>query len=325
MRRFAWCLMSGLLGAGPPFGGELTAAARSGPSASCYDPAPGIVHDRAPRRKRSAPAAGRDRLRSSAGILLLGMALLLAGAAPCAGQQPFLTDDAEVTDAGHWHIQYSNEYDVLQKSAYPNLRQDWQNFVFQYGLAHHVEVNVDFPLILIENAGRVPNAFGFGDIDFAAKWKYVEETPGSKWPALTVNGAVELPTGNEQKQLGSGLADYGVNFILQKTLAPVTQLHVNAGVQFAGNTQTGVVGIHTPGHILSSGVSVTRDVSTVLHLGIDLNGAEIHDGGPKERQLQLTVGGNYSFTADDTFDFSVFAGWQGAPRVGFLVGLSITP
>jgi len=264
-------------------------------------------------------------LRSSAGILVLGSALILAAASPAAGQQPFLTDDAEVTPSGHWHFQYSNEYDVLQKSAYPNLRQDWQNFVFQYGLAPHVEVNVDFPLILIENGGGLRNAFGFGDIDFAAKWKIVEEVPGSKRPAFTVNVAVELPTGNEYKQLGSGLADYGVNLILQKSLAPTTLLHVNAGIQFAGNTQTGVVGIHTPGRILSSGVSVTRDVSPVLHLGIDLNGAEVRDGGPKERQLQLSVGGNYSLTADDTFDFSVFTGWEGAPRVGFLVGLSITP
>ncbi|HET9793410.1 MAG TPA: transporter, partial [Thermoanaerobaculia bacterium] len=179
--------------------------------------------------------------------------------------------------------------------------------------------------ILIENGGATPSAFGFGDLDFAAKWKVVEETPGSKRPAFTVNAAVEFPTGSEKKQLGSGLADYGVNLILQKSLSPVTLLHVNAGVQFAGNTQTGVVGIHTPGHILSSGVSVTRDFSPALHLGIDLNGAEVHDGGPKERQLQLTLGGNYAFTSDDTFDFAVLVGWEGAPRVGFLVGVSVTP
>lgn len=136
-------------------------------------------------------------MRNPAGILVLGSALLLIGAAPSRAQQPFVTDDAEVTDAGHWHFQYSNEYDVLQKSAYPNLRQDWQNFVVQYGLAHHVEVNVDFPLILIENGGATPGAFGFGDLDFAAKWKVVEETPGSKRPAFTVNAAVEFPTGSE--------------------------------------------------------------------------------------------------------------------------------
>jgi hypothetical protein len=126
-------------------------------------------------------------LRSSAGILALGTALLLFGTPFLRAQQPFVTDDAEVTDAGHWHFQYSNEYDVLQKSAYPNLRQDWQNFVFQYGLAPHLEVNVDFPLILIENGDGMKNAFGFGDIDFAAKWKIVEE-------ASTSSSAPDSPT-----------------------------------------------------------------------------------------------------------------------------------
>jgi hypothetical protein len=37
------------------------------------------------------------------------------------------------------------------------------------------------------------------------------------------------------------------------------------------------------------------------------------------------VGGNYSFTADDTFDFALVTGWGGAPRFGVVVGLSITP
>lgn len=264
-------------------------------------------------------------MRSTAGILALGTAILALAARPSPAQQPFVTDDAEVTDAGHWHFQFSNEYDVLQKSARPNLRQDWTNLVFQYGLAHHVEVNVDFPVISIENARGTRSVFGPGDVDFAAKWKFAEEAPGLRHPALALDAAVELPTGNAEKQLGSGFADYGLNLVLQKTLFPGTQLHVNAGVQFAGNTQTGAVGIATPGHILSTGTSVTRDVSAVLHLGIDLNGAEVHDGGPKERQLQLTLGGNWAISADDTLDFAVLVGWGQAPRVGVQIGISITP
>jgi hypothetical protein len=51
----------------------------------------------------------------------------------------------------------------------------------------------------------------------------------------------------------------------------------------------------------------------------------VHDGGPLERQLQLTAGGNYSFTANDTFDFALLFGWRGAPRFGVVVGVSITP
>ena len=131
-------------------------------------------------------------------------------------------------------------------------------------------------------------------------------------------------TGSEKKQLGSGLADYLLNAILQKTFSD-TVLHVNAGIQFSGNTQTGVVGIRTPGHILIAGLSAARDLSERLRLGLDLNGAEIHDGGRVEKELQLTAGGNYALTRDDTLDFGVVVGWFSGPRFGLVLGVSVTP
>jgi hypothetical protein len=255
---------------------------------------------------------------------LFGSFLLLAGRG--LAQQPFLTDDAEVTEKGHWHFEYANEYYVLQKKAYPNLRQDTNNFVIQYGLFERVEVNMDFPLISIANSrgSGTPSVFGLGDVDFAVKWKLLEEAPDKIHPAFTVTVAAEFPTGSEKKQLGSGLTDYVLNTILQKTFSG-TQVHVNAGIQFSGNTRTGVVGIRTPGRILIGGLSAARDLSERLRLGLDLNGAEIHDGGVVEKQLQLTAGGNYAILRDGTLDFGVVVGWYSGPRFGLTLGLSLTP
>jgi hypothetical protein len=231
-----------------------------------------------------------------------------------------------VTEKGHFHFQYANIYNVLQESAKPNLRQDTNNFVIQYGLLSSVEVNMDFPLIAIRNesGSGMPSVFGLGDVDFAVKWKLLEEAPDGARPALTLNGAMEFATGNESKQLGSGLTDYSINTIVQKTFSG-TQVHFNLGVQFSGNTATGAVGIHTPGDILILGLSAARDFSRRLRLGLDINGAEIFDGGPVEKQLQLTAGGNYALTSNDTLDFAVFVGWYNAPRVGFTLGISLTP
>jgi len=236
-------------------------------------------------------------------------ALLLSCAGIASAQQPFATDDAEVTGRGQWHFEYANEFAVLQKSDYPNLRQDTSNFVIQYGLFEHVEVNMDFPLIAISNARGTPSVFGLGDVDFAVKWNLVREAPD----------------GNEKKQLGSGLTDYGLNTILQKTFSG-TALHVNAGIQFAGNTRTGIVGIRTPGRILIGGLSAARDFSERLKLGLDLNGAEIHDGGVVEKQLQLTAGGNYALRHHNgSFDFGAYVGWFSGPRFGLILGVSMTP
>jgi hypothetical protein len=255
--------------------------------------------------------------------ILTALLVLCAGIA--SAQQPFATDDAEVTPRHQWHFQYANEFAVLQKSNYPNLRQDTSNFVIQYGLFEHVEVNLDFPLISISNARGTPSVFGLGDVDFAVKWKLVEEAPGAARPAFTVNVAAEFPTGSEKKQLGSGLTDYVLNTILQKTLSG-TEFHVNAGIQFAGNTRTGIVGIRTPGRILIGGLSAARDLSERLRLGLDLNGAEIHDGGVVEKQLQLTAGGSYALLHNNgTFDFGVYAGWYSGPRFGLILGISVIP
>ena len=259
----------------------------------------------------------------------LGLAavLFLLGVSRSSAQQPFVTDDADVTSRHGWHFEYTNQFAVLQKDAFPNLRQDTSNFVIQYGLFERVEVDLDFPLIAIINARGTgtPSVFGLGDVDFGVKWNLVREAPGSAHPAFTVSAAAEFPTGSEKKQLGSGLTDYVLNMVLQKTFAGTTAVHVNAGIQFSGNTQTGVVGIHTSGRILTAGVSAVREVSRMLRLGLDLNGAEIHDGGLVEKQLQLTAGGNYALWKDGTLDFAIYAGWYSAPRVGFLLGLSLSP
>ena len=256
--------------------------------------------------------------------ILAGLLLSCAGISPA--QQPFVSDDAEVTPRREWHFEYANSFAVLQKISYPNLRQDTSNFVIQYGLFEHVEVNLDFPLIAIVNAKNsgTPSVFGLGDIDFAVKWNLIAERPGTWHPAFTVSAAAEFPTGNEKKQLGSGLTDYSVNTVFQKTFSS-TVFHVNAGIQFRGNTQTGAIGIRTPGRILIGGLSAARDFTPRLRLGLDLNGAEVHDGGRVEKQLQLTAGGNYTVFRGGTLDFGAFAGWYDAPRVGVILGLSLSP
>jgi len=121
--------------------------------------------------------------------------LLLSCAGISSAQQPFVSDDAEVTPRREWHFEYANSFAVLQRTSYPNLRQDTSNFVIQYGLFEHVEVNVDFPLIAIGNAKNsgTPSVFGLGDVDFAVKWNLIREQPGFWHPAFTVSAAAEFP------------------------------------------------------------------------------------------------------------------------------------
>jgi hypothetical protein len=52
----------------------------------------------------------------------------------CLGQQPFMTDDADVTQGVTFHFEFINEFDVLQRSLFPNLKQNTADFELNYGL-----------------------------------------------------------------------------------------------------------------------------------------------------------------------------------------------
>jgi len=259
--------------------------------------------------------------------LLLCLVLFGAISVGARAQQPFASDDAEVTPKGNWHFEYFNEYAALSRNVAPDLRQDTNNFVVQYGLLSDLEVNLDFPLIAIDRAhhSSLANAFGLGDVDFAAKYKLMAEDPSGIRPAFTVIGAVELPTGNKSNQLGSGYTDVDFNTVTQKALSETTVVHLNVGYQISGNTLTGAIGIRTPGHILTGGVSVAHNLSQTLLLGIDLNGAQIRTSHTLDRQLQLTIGGSWNVRKGMTFDFALITGWYDSPRAALLLGMTYTP
>lgn len=241
-------------------------------------------------------------------------------------QQPFYTDDADVTDTKKLHFQSSNEYDILQRLAYPSLRQNTTVFELDYGLLPGVEIGVDGPLIAISNSriSSPKTIFGFGDLDLHIKYNFLKEREGSRWPALTATLNVELPTGDTRKQLGSGLVDYFLNGVLQKSVTKKTKVRLNGGALFAGNTSTGDIGIKTRGKVFVGGASLIKQFTEKLDLGAEVTGAVTSSLKLSNGQLQTLIGGNYALTKRMTFDFGVVAGkFAASPRAGLQLGLSI--
>jgi len=133
-----------------------------------------------------------------------------------------------------------------------------------------------------------------------------------------------LPTGNSKRQLGSGLADFYLNGILQKSLTSKIKLRLNGGILFSGNETTGVVGIKTRGNVFTGGASIVKQLSTKLQLGIELTGALARNQGLGKGQLQTLVGGNYQLRNNLSFDFGVVGGkYAASPRAGIQLGISI--
>lgn len=254
------------------------------------------------------------------------LALLLC-ASPLLAQAPFLTDDAEVAQRRHWHFEANNEYDLLQDSAYPNLRQNTASFKTSYGLINNLEVGLDNQLLNIFNAPTpaLPRmAFGYGDLDLSLKWKILPEKPGWLRPALAASFNLELPTGDARQQLGSGITDYYLNGIAQKSLTEKTKLRLNGGYYFAGNTLTGVVGIRSArGSVFTGAGSVVHDFTKKLDLGGEIAGAVSKNFDLGRGELQLQFGGNYKVRESFSIDFGLITGfYQASPRFGPIIGFS---
>ena len=245
-----------------------------------------------------------------------------------AAQQPFVTDDAAVTGEGIWHFEFSDELDRLQSSARPARWQNIASFELAYGAGGRLEVALEAPLIAIESEragheGTRDRVFGLGDINLGFKYLLHEERPASRWPAVAASLGFEIPTGDVERQLGSGVEDYSLNGIVQKTLGGGAVLRGNLGAVLSGNTVTGALGIRTRGLVWTGGVSLTRAVGARLNLGAELSGATSRHQELGQRTLQALAGGNWTLREGLTLDFALLAGrYAAAPRYGVQLGFS---
>lgn len=207
------------------------------------------------------------------------------------------------------------------------MRQNTISFELNYGLWRNLEIGVEAPLITIVNA-RDPSVAerivtGIGDTNFSAKYNFRREREDSKLPAMTVTFNLEVPTGDVDRQLGSGLADYALNSVFQKSLGAKTVLRANGGIIFSGNTVTGAIGIRARGTVLTGGASLVRQFAPRLYLGAEVAGAFTRNLDLSKGQIQAQVGGNYTLRENLSLDFGVIAGRDASPRLGAQVGISL--
>jgi hypothetical protein len=257
--------------------------------------------------------------------VLLPLAGSFCVAVQLCAQLPFYTDDPAVTERGKLHFEFFDEFDILQQPQYPNLRQNTANYKINYGLPHNLELDLDAPYLAIFRAVGTPASSGAGDTNLGVKWNFHKESPGSRVPALGASLYIEFPTGDTHQQLGSGLTDYWLNLIGQKSLSANTRVNVNLGYLFAGNTSTGVLGIETTrGHVYTAGLSVLHDFSPRLTLGGELYGGFTNNGNLGRSQLQALVGGQYALRDGLGLSFGLLGGkYIASPRIGVQIGFSM--
>jgi hypothetical protein len=245
---------------------------------------------------------------------------------PAYSQIPFYTDDADTTPKGKFHVEFFNEYDWLQRSSLPGLRQNTSNLTLNYGLTDRIELGVNAPFIKIFNSreSRLGSPAGIGDTQFGVKAKLRQERDESSLPAMTVAFYAEAPTGSFSKQFGSGLTNYWVYGVLQKSLTKRTVARLNGGILFAGNRSIGLTGVEaTRGQVFTSNGSLVRNFNEKLHLGMEVFGGVSNDFRLSRGQLETQIGGSYAVRDEFAFTFGVLAGrFPASPRAGIHLGFA---
>ncbi len=191
-----------------------------------------------------------------------------------------------------------------------------------YGIASRLELGFDIPWLDIRSTGG--DAVGLGDLDFTAKLR-LRDDGGGRRAAWAVTAAVELPTGDERRGLGSGVRDEDVGVIVQRAVSPTTSLQGNVGLQFAGNTLTGAVGTRDRAHVLSAGGSLVHTLSERWQVEGELTGYEGRTSDAADRELRAQLGANLTLSPRLTLALALQRGWFATPPWSLQLGLILDP
>src|SRR4051794_2307045 len=113
-------------------------------------------------------------------VSLLGLGLAAILACPVAAQQPFVTDDADITDKGTFTLEVANELDRLQFSSLPETYQNVTSATLAYGVTKNLEISVGGEFLGLFTTEDPRLVRGVGDTTLGAKYNLLKEKKGTR-------------------------------------------------------------------------------------------------------------------------------------------------
>ena len=166
--------------------------------------------------------------------VLIGVLLLPA---PLFAGPPYVTDDPEPVEYGHWELYLATQHELTRDGAVGTL----PHIEINYGAVPNLQLHLIAPLAYARPNDGGSN-YGPGDIELGAKFRFVQERD---WmPMVGTFPLLEIPAGNETKGLGSGHLHGLLPLWLQKSVGPWTS-YGGGGYWFnpgSGNHNYGYVG-----------------------------------------------------------------------------------
>ncbi len=126
---------------------------------------------------------------------------------------PFRTDDPEPVEYKHWEVYLASQGSFNQDErslTAPHVE-------INYGVFPNIQLHLLAPLEYVKPEGQ-PSQYGYGDTELGVKFRFIQETD---WcPQVGTFPIFLLPTGNEDRGLGSGESQVFLPLWLQKSWGP---------------------------------------------------------------------------------------------------------
>jgi len=222
-------------------------------------------------------------------------ALLAALAAPAmawAGP-PYVTDDPQPTDAGHWEV-----YAFAAGAEASGDLAGEAGFDINYGAAKDLQLTAVIPASF-ENGAR----FGAGDVELAAKYKFLHQQDGGWLPDVAIFPRVFLGTGARFTPERPG---FFLPVWAQKDFGSWS-VFGGGGVQFGSGAGQK--------NVWQSGLAVSRSFGDRFSLGAEVYHQTAEDAASKDF-TGVNVGATYSLTRHWTLMASGGPGVQNAREGG---------
>jgi hypothetical protein len=279
---------------------------------------------------RGVPRGGRSAALSSQGLFGLQLAsafqafvsavsygrsalvllAMMVPFAPAFAGVPFVTDDADTPDAGHFEINIAAQYTRFQGGsvgAVPSVEVD-------YGLTSKLELSVLAPLAMSHVDGVGTNV-GVGDLELGFKYRFIESDDWGWRPGVAFAPTISMTSGSEVRGLGEGRMLGFLPIWLSKDF---NQWTVFGGGGYNINPGTDRL------NWWFAGLGVTRELNPEWTIGVEIYYATPTGQGLKNstgfnvgaiynindvHHLMVSVGRNL-INARENNEFSTFIGYQ---------------
>ncbi|MDD5760221.1 MAG: transporter [Desulfobulbaceae bacterium] len=224
---------------------------------------------------------------------------------------PLITDDAGTMGTGKAQLEMNGEYGH-EKEDGVTTKTTQGDACLSYGLSDQVDLVIDLPYLYSREKTEegTTSEDGFADTAIEVKWRFYEHENLS----LAVKPGLTLPTGDDEKGLGSGKATYSLFFIGSQEMDPWA-FHLNLGYIRNENTLDEEKDIWHAS--IASSFALTDALTAVANLGVESNTDKAAGTDPAfvlaglvyalSEEFDLDCGIKYGLNDPET-DYTVLAG-----------------